>query len=217
MISERLIKIANMVDKNKIVFDVGSDHGLLPCFLCLNNFCDKAYAGDINQGPLNQAKKNIQKYHLQKNVFPILSAGLNNAPDDVEIVIISGMGYYTAKEIIDNCDVNKYQYFIVQINNDVLKLRQYLSDCHYTIIDETMVFDKFYYQIIKFNSDYHESYSDLQIKYGPILLDRRDQSFLNYLKYERNKLSLINEKAHKLNYERKIQEIDSILYNDFRR
>ena len=158
MISDRLAAIAYMIDKNKVVFDVGSDHGLLPCFLVESGIAKKAYAGDIAEGPLNNAKENIEKRGLKDKVIPVLSDGLAKANDDVDVVVISGMGYHTIKHILDSCDVSKYQYFLVQSNSDVDLVRQYISEHMYTIEDERIIYDGFYYQIIKFSADMHEPY-----------------------------------------------------------
>ena len=73
MLSKRLLQIANLVSKDKVVYDVGSDHGLLPCFLVLNNICPKAYAVDNKIGPLNRTKEAISKYHLEDKVVPFCS------------------------------------------------------------------------------------------------------------------------------------------------
>ena len=89
MISKRLLQIADLVEENKAVFDVGSDHALLPCFLVEKGICPKAYAGEIAEGPLESGKQNIIRHGLEGKVIPVLSDGLDNAPDDVEIVIIA--------------------------------------------------------------------------------------------------------------------------------
>ena len=213
MISDRLAAIAYMIDKNKVVFDVGSDHGLLPCFLVESGIASKAYAGDIAEGPLNNAKENIIKRGLQDKVIPVLSDGLAKVNDDVDVVVISGMGYHTIKHILDSCDVSKYQYFLVQSNSDVDLVRQYISEHMYTIEDERIVYDGFYYQIIKFSADMHDNYTELEIKYGPVLLKKRDHIFLEYLKDKHDKLVEINQKANKKEYEDTIKQIESILYN----
>ena len=214
MLSSRLLQIAMLVDRNKVVFDVGSDHALLPCFLVENGISNKVYAGEIAQGPLNAGIANIKKRNLEGKVIPVFSDGLIKAEDDVDIVIIAGMGYHTIKHILDNCEIERYQYFIVQPNTDVELLRQYISDHNYTIEDERVVFDGFYYQIIKFSADLHEPYSEMQIKYGPILLERKDEVFIAYLNDLLNRLKQINEKANKEEYKDTINEIEQILYND---
>lgn len=211
MISNRLIEVSKMINSNKVVFDVGSDHGQLPCFLVMNNIVSKAYAGDNKVGPLNNAKETINKYHLNDKVIPVLSDGLKNASDDVEVVTICGMGYYTIEHILNNCDPNKYDYFIVQSNTDVDLLRKYISDKHFTILDETVVKDEFYYQIIKFNTDYHESYSNLEIKYGPVLLKNMSKQFIDYLLDYKERLISINVKANSPKYADTIKEIENIL------
>lgn len=211
IISKRLQEIANMVDENKVVFDVGSDHALLPCFLLSSGKCKKAYAGDIALGPLDRAKESIEKYGLTGKVIPVFSDGLKLARNDVDIVTISGMGYFTIEHILNECDVSKYQYFIVQSNKDVELLRRYISDHNYTIEDEKVVYDVFYYEIIKFSADYHDSYTELEIKYGPILLERRDSTFIEYLEYKLNKLKKINEVAKKDDYAFKINELEALL------
>ena len=214
MLSSRLLQIAMLVDRNKVVFDVGSDHALLPCFLVENGISNKVYAGEIAQGPLNAGIANIKKRNLEGKVIPVFSDGLIKAEDDVDIVIIAGMGYHTIKHILDNCEIERYQYFIVQPNTDVELLRQYISDHNYTIEDERVVFDGFYYQIIKFSADLHEPYSEMQIKYGPVLLERKDEVFIAYLNDLLNRLKQINEKANKEEYTDTINEIEQILYND---
>ena len=213
MISARLLQIAMMVERNKVVFDVGSDHALLPCFLVQNQISPKVYAGEIAEGPFNKVKETIAKNHLEASVIPVFSDGLAKAEDDVDIVIIAGMGYHTIRHILEQCDVSRYQYFLVQANNNVELLRQYLSDHCYTIEDEKVVYDGFYYQVIRFSADLHEPYSDLEIKYGPVLLRRRDEVFLAYLEDLKNRRIRINQEANKEEYASTIKEIEEILYN----
>ena len=107
MISDRLAAIAYMVEKNKVVFDVGSDHGLLPCFLVESQISNKVYAGDIAQGPLDSAIENINKRGLQDYIIPVLSDGLAKANDDVDVVIISGMGYISSINFIRYLTLNQ--------------------------------------------------------------------------------------------------------------
>ena len=92
MLSPRLLQIAMMVERNKIVFDVGSDHALLPCFLVENRICPKVYAGEIAEGPYGKVKETVAKKQLEGLVVPVFSDGLTKATEDVDIVVIAGMG-----------------------------------------------------------------------------------------------------------------------------
>lgn len=213
MISSRLLQIAMLIEENKVVFDVGSDHALLPCFLVENGICEKVYAGEIAEGPLEAGKQNIIKHGLEGKVIPVFSDGLTKAADDVDIVVIAGMGYHTIRHILESCEVERYQYFLVQPNTDVEKLREYISSHGYTIEDERVVYDGFYYTIILFSADLHEPYSDMEIRYGPILLKRRDEVFIASLEERLRYLKEINQKAKKEEFDRTIGEIEQILYN----
>ena len=211
MLSKRLLHIANLVSKDKVVYDVGSDHGLLPCFLVLNNICSKAYAVDNKIGPLNRTKEAILKYHLDGKVIPILSDGLNDVKDDVDIITIAGMGYYTVMDIFKDKDLNRYHSIIVQINKDVDKLRKFISDNHYTILNEVVLKDDKYYQIVVFNTKYHDCYSQLEIDYGPILLKNRETIFIDYLKDLKERYRYFNADGDVLRLNKKINEIDYVL------
>jgi len=213
MISARLLQIAMMIEKGKVVFDVGSDHALLPSFLVKNGICDRVYAGEIAQGPLNKAIENIKKWGLEDHIIPVFSDGLSKAEEDVDIVVIAGMGFHTIKHILDSCEVERYMYFLVQSNTDVDLLRRYISDHMYTIEDEKVVYDGFYYQVIRFSADLHEPYNETEIEFGPINLKRRDEVFLAYLEDRLKKLKEINELAKKDEYSEKIKQIEEILYN----
>lgn len=211
MLSKRLLKIADLIDSNKVVYDVGSDHALLPCFLVLNNKSNKVYAVDNKEGPLKKAKLNIEKYNLQGKVIPVLSNGIDGIKSDVDIITITGMGFYTVKSILENKDLSKYEKIIVQVNKDTDKLRLWISTNNYTIIDEEIVVDDFFYEIVVFIAKPSRKLTDLEIKYGPINLIRKDNEFISYITYKLNKLKEINMALNKPEYTKLIEEMSDII------
>ncbi len=211
MLSKRLLKIASLVSKNKVVYDVGSDHGLLPCFLVQNNICPKAYAVDNKIGPLNRSKEAILKYHLEDKVIPILSDGLNDVKSDVEVITIAGMGFYTVMDIFKDKDLTRYHSIIVQVNKDVDKLRQFISDNNYTILDEAIVKEDKFYQIVVFNCNYHKAYSQMEINYGPLLLEKKEAIFVEYLHDLKKICNYFNKDGSVDRLNKKVSEIDRVL------
>ena len=211
MLSKRLLEIASLIDKDKVVYDVGSDHGLLPCFLLKENIARKAYAVDNKIGPLNRAIETINRYGLNDKVIPILSNGIDDIKEDVNIITISGMGFYTVEKIFKDKDLSPYEKIIVQVNRNTDLLRKYISDHHFKIIDERVVYDIFYYEIVVFNADYHEAYSDLEIKYGPILLKNKDEVFIEYLKRQLEQYTKIYSVSKNNDTYEKIKEIRYVL------
>lgn len=211
MLSKRLLEITKFVEKNKVVYDVGSDHGLLPCFLILNDICNKVYAGDNKIGPLNKAKDNIQKYNLVGKVIPVLANGIDGINNDVDILILAGMGFYTVKDILNGKDLNKYSKIIVQVNKDVDKLRAWINDNNYSIIQESVVYDDFYYEIVCFNASKTSKLSPKEIKYGPINLINKTDTFKKYLAYKRTKIAKNYVLSNKPEYKKELEELDAII------
>ena len=64
-INSRLKTIGDLVEKDSICLDVGCDHALLDIYLVHRKSNIKTIASDIAQGPLEQAKKNIEREHLE--------------------------------------------------------------------------------------------------------------------------------------------------------
>ena len=217
MLSLRLNAIIDMVKDSDIVADIGCDHGLLSCELVKRKIVSRVYAMDINEKPLMQAKKTIDYYQLHDHVMMVLSDGLSAIGSDVDTIIIAGMGFDTCKKILeDSIDkIGQFKRIIVQINKNVDDLRQWISDRNYTIIDETVVCDGHYYQIIVFNVSYHQHYQMDEILFGPILMAKMSDTYQIFLKYYIDKhlkiLDMISNQTQKAQLQMKIDYALNIL------
>lgn len=212
MLSRRLSKVAEFIDHNKVVYDVGSDHALLPCFLVMSGISPKAYAVDNKEGPINKAKENIKRYNLEGKVIPVLSNGIDDIEDDVDIITICGMGFYSVEAILKNKDLSKYDKIIIQINKHTELLRKWISDSMYTVLDESVVLDEGkFYEIVVFNARRTRALDDMEIEYGPYLLNKKDETFRKYLEFREKKYLNIYEKTHTLESREKIEEINDII------
>ena len=89
-----------MVDKGNNIYDIGCDHALLDIYLAINND-NHCTASDINQNALNNAIKNIEKYHLSDKIDTVISDGLKNITlKEDSTIILSGMGSRTIIDIL---------------------------------------------------------------------------------------------------------------------
>ena len=157
-LSKRLKAIADLVNKDSKIIDVGCDHALLDIYLLKKNIIKKAIASDVNEGALNQAKRNI-KLHNVKKISVRLSDGLNDLKkeDDIDTIVISGLG---DKKIIDilNNDKDKLKdikSIIIQSNTNPYNVRRYLSLNGYKIEDEKLILENnIIYTIIKFKKQF---------------------------------------------------------------
>jgi tRNA (adenine22-N1)-methyltransferase len=165
-----------------VVADIGSDHAFLPIYLIQNKLASKVYASDNKKGPLNQAKNNIDQAILSDQINTYLADGLDNLPQDVDTIIIAGMGVDTIINILNKHMDRLFsiKQIIVQPNNNVHVMRHWINDKQFFIEDELLIKEYKYYQIIAINPQIKGNYSDKEIYFGPKLLERKDDIFNKY-------------------------------------
>ena len=200
-LSKRLNCIADMINDGSRVIDVGCDHGLLSIYLDLEKNC-KCLACDINDKALNSARLNKDKY--KSNIEIKLTDGINDIDiNDDDYIVIAGMGTTTIKHILDSKKLSNN--IIISSNNQIYELREYVCKLGYKIIDEKFIDEhQKQYVIIKFAKGKNK-YSNIDLKYGPILRNN-----LVYLTYELKKLFDIKEKIKDSNFTTKIKNKSEI-------
>ena len=178
MISKRLNVIASLVDSNRII-DIGCDHALLDIYL--TNKGINCVAIDNKETVLDKARENIKKNNLLDKIKIICSNGLENYNVlGNENVIIAGMGTNTILNILQNKKFNKINTLIIQSNNNLYELRKKICKLGYYIDKEIVIFDKKYYNIIRFKRGF-KKYSYFDYYFG---LDMNYE----YKKYINNKI-----------------------------
>jgi tRNA (adenine22-N1)-methyltransferase len=213
-ISNRLKTIADMIDSNYHVIDVGCDHALLDIYLTLNKKI-KCTAIDNKEKVINYSKENIEKYNLTSKIELILNDGLENIKiHDDDIIVLAGLGTKTILNIIANKNI---KHLIVQSNDDVYNLRYQLTKLNYKVIDEKIVYEKKkYYTIIKLEKG-KAKYSKKELEYGPIILKEKNKVFDKYLikriDYFEMLLKQVPQKyiIRKLKIKSKIKKLKAIL------
>ena len=196
-ISSRLKELCNFINPDDRIIDVGCDHALLDIYLCEQYDNIKIIASDIHEGALKNAINNVTKHNLNDRISLRLGDGLSIInQDEIDTILIAGMGFYTIKDILSNSvkmiNVNK---IVIQSNTDVVKLRKFVIKLGYKIVKEKLVKDNdIIYTIIEFNKG-EEKYSYEEIYFGPRILENKDDLFFEYyskklLKYENLLLQL---------------------------
>ena len=144
-LTPRLKTIAEKISQNATVADIGTDHAYIPIYLVENHISSTIYACDINQGPLNTAKTQIEKHGYSKEITSKLGPGLEPiAGLGVDNIIIAGMGGILIKEIIQ---ANKETAFrakklILQPMIAQEELRRYLVENGFQIIEKKRKLEK---------------------------------------------------------------------------
>ena len=189
-LSKRLLSIANLVNDNSKVVDIGCDHGLVSIYLAMNKQNISIIASDINQNALDNAIKNINKYHLEDKIKVCLSNGLDNINDEIDTIIISGMGGHTIVDILTNNQekLHTVNNIIIQSNNDIEYVRRKIVKLGYCISKEELILDKnIYYTVILFTKG-KKKYTNKEYYFGPILLKENSKIFIERKNKEYTKL-----------------------------
>ena len=149
-VSQRLLACADRIDGGVRVADIGCDHGYLGIYLLHTGKASHVIASDVNQGPLQSAIKNAEKFGVSDGMRFYLSDGVQNIPRDFDVMICAGMGADTMISILEAAPwLKSPQYrLILQCQSKRPELRRYLYAQGYRIVRETLVKEgKFYYPI----------------------------------------------------------------------
>jgi tRNA (adenine22-N1)-methyltransferase len=211
--------IGDLVEANSFCLDVGCDHALLDIYLVKRKSNIKAIASDVKEGPLEQAKKNIKRERLEKEIEVRLGDGLSTYSNEVDTVIISGMG---GRNIIGICKNNlkifkKVDTYIISPNNYQIDVKKFFCKNGYYIANEELVKDSnFIYQILIFKKG-KKKYSRKDYFFGPVLLEKKGKLFEEYYTREMKSREILlallpkNFRLKKYKTKKEIQMIKNVL------
>lgn len=138
----RLQAIADLIEENTKIIDVGADHGLLDIYLSKYKNCT-CLATDISPKCIERAILNSIKY--KTTILTKVNNGLENLKLTNEIIVISGMGTRLIKKILDREIKND---LIISSHTNIDELKEFLKLKNYKIKKEIKVKEKKDYTII---------------------------------------------------------------------
>lgn len=180
-ISKRLKTISDLLSDNINVIDVGCDHALLDIYLFNNKKNINIIASDVKEGPLAQAKKNIEKYGC-KNIKVKLGNGIDTIESDTNTIVIAGIGGDTTIDILNNGKdkLSNIKSMVISPQSEWAKTREFITSLGFIIDEEVLIQDKNkYYLIIRFIKG-KKTYSKKELEFGPILLQNKSHEFITY-------------------------------------
>ena len=185
-LSDRLQKIADFIEPGESVADIGTDHGFLPVALWESGKSPLVILSDINAGPLEKAKENIDKHFPGKEFDLRIGSGIRTLkPAEVDVIVIAGMGGLLIADILgDDLEKSKtYPKLILQPRNAQDKLRGWLLKNGFTIRDEALVRERKYLCEIIVAMPYPsvERFSDLDLEISPILFEKKDPLLIEFI------------------------------------
>lgn len=207
-LSKRMQAVADLVPKSNTLADIGSDHAYLPAYLLEQGIVKYAIAGEVVQGPFENAQSEIINQKLSNQMEARLGNGLAviEAADQVDTITIAGMGGELITDILER-GKNKlatHPVLVLQANVDENTLRRWLAHHQYEIMGENLVYDAgHFYEMFRaeYVSDHEVSYTKTELDFGPLLLKEKSAPFRNKWneKLAKNRFildKLLNSKSH---------------------
>lgn len=144
MLSRRLETAAQWVLQGARLCDVGTDHATLPIWLMEQGRLSGAIATDIRPGPLERARRNVERYGCAAGIQLRLCDGLTAvAPGEVDTISICGMGGKMMISILEAADWTKTGVrLILQPMKGPGELRRWLLENGYTIQEERVLWEE---------------------------------------------------------------------------
>ncbi len=214
---DRIKRIASLCKRSKVVCDIGCDHAYALVHAIREYGVEQGIAADIALGPLSNAKKTIEEYHLEKQIKTILSDGFDAInSDSFDTAILAGMGGILICDILKRALPKlRNKKLILEANSDTYRIRDLLIHNGYFISFEDAIYDHGkYYEIVLFEQGTSD-YDALDILYGPHLRRTKPEAFIKYYQRKLEFLSSIlpqiqskKERTEKLSL---IEEIKTIV------
>ncbi|MGF3066295.1 tRNA (adenine(22)-N(1))-methyltransferase [Facklamia sp. P12945] len=216
-LSQRLEKVAQYIVQYGQapirLADIGSDHAYLPCNLLKNKQIEFAVAGEVVEGPYLSAVKQVNESQLQDKIIVRLGDGFAavEASDAINTAAICGMGGGLIVSILEaGYHAGKLpKLLVLQANTAVAKVRAWLQDHYYHILNECFIDEKgqFYEVMVAQKQAEKAIYTDKEIMFGPIHLTQRGPIFEDYWHNELNHHHFIlNQLFHGVEYEQMAQD-----------
>lgn len=217
-ISSRLLACAGFVSPGDRVADIGCDHGYLSIHLLANGIASSVIASDINEGPLQSAVRNAEKYGVRDKIRFFLSDGVRNIPRDFDTLVCAGMGGDTMIHILESAPwLKNTQYrLILQCQSKTPMLRRWLSEQGWRITEESVLRDgKFLYTVMEVY--WEPEYPRLTVGewyFPPALLENPSFEVPAYFKWVTEGLRIAT--AHKDDTEKKqaLAELEELAKNE---
>lgn len=151
-LGKRLTKVADFINPADTLADVGCDHGYLSVYLVENKKCRRVIAMDINKGPLQKAKENIEKFGYGDYIETRLSDGIAKLKNgEAEGFVCAGMGGPLALQILwnDREKIQNMKQIVLQPQSELWLVRRTLKEWGFVIEKEGIELEdgKYYFMM----------------------------------------------------------------------
>lgn len=181
---KRLRKIADLVVDQNCVADIGADHGFLTKILIEENRAKKVIATDISSKSLQKTKLLSEKFGFESKVDLRVGDGLEPLfENEVDLVVIAGMGGYEIIRILKTQNLKNIKKFIFAPAQNISKLREFLCENGFKIVSDELTKDqgKFYFTLSVIKNGETQKMQKEQILFGIQCQNAQNDDFFEFL------------------------------------
>lgn len=212
MLSFRLKAIVTMVPESETVADIGCDHGKVAVWLLKNKKAKYAVCGDISGRSLDKARKLVASKGFKDAVslregsgFDVLDLG------EAQIAVVAGMGGELITSILEKGKDKLPDTLVLSCNKGSGVMRKWISENGFVIEDEDLVLEnRHYYPVIRAKRGDSRPLTDMELEFGPIMLQKKPKLLKHYVSYRVDQTKTIRSKLQKTKAARKEQLISEI-------
>ena len=198
---KRLLDIISLIDKNKKVIDIGTDHGLVPLYLAKNGISKDILATDISEKSLDKLRMKLDDKLKEIIKTRVTDGFLGIEKEDNQVAIIAGMGANTIIDIIEkSLDFAKnLDYLVLASNVNTEKLRIYLNENNFEILNDFLSYENNkYYDILKVSFGKAEKLTLAEIYYGKDDISKKasllkEKLAIDYVKNQAFRKDILNK------------------------
>lgn len=216
-LSSRLQCIADRIDKNTYIADIGTDHAYIPIYLIRRGICSRVIGTDVRTGPLNRAERNVRLYGLQDRIELRKGYGLSPvAYGEIDCAVMAGMGGFLLCDILEKEKekAQKIEKFIIQPVQAPEAIREYLYINDYRIYDEVLVKEKGkIYQIMTVGHGTEYIDDSLYFEIGKKLIDRKDPLLTELIEGKIDELTKVIHKIGNEDTENALNRLEECKYS----
>lgn len=139
MLDERLSLAASLYQPCQLGADIGTDHGLLPCFLLKQGICQRMIFADVSPKALLHAREQVQRQGLKEQARLVCADGLEALDAPCGCVSLMGMGGETlASILVKGADRLQGAVLVLSAHTDLHLVRQAVRDIGYHFVREEL-------------------------------------------------------------------------------
>ena len=189
----RLDAILDLIKDASSVADIGCDHAYLSILLARQGKAKKIIGSDVSKGPLEKARRNVERFALSDKIELRLGNGLGALREgEAECIVIAGMGANVITGILEDGEkiARSTGFFVLQSMTGVEDLREFLYKNGYDIEKEVLVReDRRIYSVMAVKNGSKKEFRPFDCYISLALLRDKGKLFDDY--YEKQKKRIV--------------------------